>query len=120
MDGQSVMICANCGTRGFPKTYSRGNTYIKVMTWPLSTLGNYKGCPRCAAPNMLPLDSPRGLELARTYPEPVAGPVTLEAGDEIYYSEGWYVRTAKGSVLGPFWSKEKAERADRASVPGQN
>src|SRR6266542_5990046 len=104
------MICTNCGLRGTPRNYTRGNTYIKVMTWPLSTFARYQGCPRCGAENMVPVDSPRGQELARTADtfeaEHLKG-TTLKPGDEVYYSEGWYVRPLEGSLLGPFETKEE-------------
>lgn len=113
---QPQMICANCGLRGIPKSYTRGNTYIKVMTWPLSTFARYEGCPRCRAANMVPLNSPRGEELTRVAEafeaaHPRTG--TLKPGDEVYYSEGWFVRPDDGSPLGPFLTREEAETAER-------
>jgi hypothetical protein len=91
------MICTNCGLRGTPKTYTRGNTYIKVMTWPLSTFARYQGCPRCGAENMVPIDSPRGQELARVS-DAFHAEHSKQPG-EIYYSEGgmpadvgWFIK----------------------------
>ncbi len=110
------MICTNCYLRGTPKTYTRGNAYIKVMTWPLSTFARYQGCPRCGAENMVPINSPRGQELAQVADafeaEHFKSP-TVQPGDEIYYSEGWFIRPLNGPALGPFPTREEAERAER-------
>jgi hypothetical protein len=38
---------------------------------------------------------------------------TVRPGDEIYYSEGWFIRPASGSPIGPFPTKEEAETAER-------
>lgn len=123
------MICTNCYLRGTPKNYTRGNAYIKVMTWPLSTFARYQGCPGCGAENMVPISSPRGQELVRIadafkVEHPDKSP-TLKPGDEIYYSEGgraedvgWFIELSDdGSLLGPFATKEDAERAERGAPP---
>jgi hypothetical protein len=41
--------------------------------------------------------------------------VTLQPTDELYYSEGWWIRPLNGPVLGPFSTREDAEFADRAN-----
>lgn len=67
-------VCVNCGSRGFPKTKTKGSFFIELIlwlcflipgliysVWRLTT--RYKACPKCGAPNMVPFDSPRGREI---------------------------------------------------------
>jgi hypothetical protein len=69
------MYCVNCGTRGRPKTITKGSIIIEVFLWLMFLLpgliysiwrhaSRYKGCPKCKAPNMIPLDSPKAQQMA--------------------------------------------------------
>jgi ribosomal protein S27E len=63
--------CKNCGYTGKPKRYVPGSVVLEVLLWLFLILPGviysglrrtraYNGCPRCQAPNMVPLDSPVG------------------------------------------------------------
>ena len=67
------MICPSCGTRGEPKTITKGSTFIELILWlclfvpgliysiwRLTT--RQKGCPACGA-GMIPVSSPVGKKL---------------------------------------------------------
>jgi len=67
-------ICPNCGFKGREKTYTKGNIGLEMVLWLFFLLpgliysiwrlsSRYRGCPKCGAPNMLPLDSPLGQKL---------------------------------------------------------
>ncbi len=66
------MWCPNCGATGAPVTVARGSIGWEIVLWLLFLLPGvlysvwrlttrYRACPICAAPNMVPLDSPRAL-----------------------------------------------------------
>jgi predicted RNA-binding Zn-ribbon protein involved in translation (DUF1610 family) len=65
-----MLFCPNCGATGTPTTRTKGSFFIEVILWlcffvpgliysiwRLTT--REKVCPRCGAPNMIPLDSPK-------------------------------------------------------------
>ncbi len=67
---RAPMYCANCGTVGAPKRSTKGYFVLEVVLWLFFLLPGliYSVwrlstktwvCPSCAAPNMVPLDSPR-------------------------------------------------------------
>jgi len=67
-------ICPNCGFKGREKIYTKGNIGLEMVLWLFFLLpgliysiwrlsSRYRGCPKCGAPNMLPLDSPLGQKL---------------------------------------------------------
>ena len=69
-----AMVCPSCGTRGEPKTITRGSTLIELILWlclivpgliysiwRLTT--RQKGCPACGAAGMIPVTSPMGKKL---------------------------------------------------------
>jgi hypothetical protein len=73
-----MMICANCGNVGKPKTKAKGSILIEVVLWlcflvpgllyslwRLTTKSAV--CGSCGAPNMVPSDSPRGKKLAQEF-----------------------------------------------------
>lgn len=64
-------VCPNCGYRGRPKKMVKGSIVIELILWLLILIPGiiysiwrhttkYWVCPKCGAPNMVPLDSPRG------------------------------------------------------------
>ena len=66
--------CANCGSVGFPKTYTKGSFGLELLLWLCFLIpgvfysvwrlsSRYRGCPICGAPNMIPASSPRAKEL---------------------------------------------------------
>lgn len=68
-------ICSNCGYLGRSKSFTKGSILLELVLWLCLILpgfiyslwrlsSRYKACPMCKAPNMLPLNSPRGRELA--------------------------------------------------------
>lgn len=61
--------CGNCGIVAKPKKVTKGSFWIEVFLWLALILpgvlyslwrltSRYEACPKCGAPNMLPLDSP--------------------------------------------------------------
>jgi len=70
-----ALICPNCGTTGLPKTFTKGSILMELCLWLLFLIpgliyslwrisSRYKGCRQCGATNLVPLDSPRGKQLA--------------------------------------------------------
>lgn len=118
------MICGTCGLLGEPTKRRQGGKALALglLVSPLFLAGVkwYMGCPACGAPNMVSLNSPRGQELlpaARANAERLKASRTLQPGDEIYYSEGWWIQPLIGPLLGPFATREEAERAERSEAP---
>lgn len=75
ISNRGAMICASCGTRGEPKTITRGSILIEFILWcffivpgliysiwRLSSRG--KGCPSCGNTGMIPVNSPIGKKIA--------------------------------------------------------
>jgi hypothetical protein len=74
----NLMICANCGCSGKPKKITKGSFWIELILW-LSFFvpgliysiwrctTRYWACPKCKAPNMVPLDTPRGQQLLKEH-----------------------------------------------------
>lgn len=80
-----MKICKNCGYIGDEKTIVKGSVGIEIILWVLGllTLGIFilfalpyslwrvfskeKACPKCSAPNMIPLDTPAGKKLAQEF-----------------------------------------------------
>ena len=69
----SEMYCQNCGSVGKPKRTTKGSLLIEIILWLMMILPGVlytvwrlttrtKACPKCKAPNMIPVDSPRALE----------------------------------------------------------
>jgi hypothetical protein len=72
------MICANCGCSGKPKKITKGSFFIELILWLFFFVPGliysiwrcttrYWACPKCKAPNMVPLDTPRGQKLLEEY-----------------------------------------------------
>lgn len=64
------MLCTNCLTEGRPKNYIKGNVVLELLLWTLFLVPGliytvwrlstrYKGCPKCGAADMIPINSPR-------------------------------------------------------------
>lgn len=72
------LICANCGYQGSPATVTKGSFLIEVILWLCFLIpgliysiwrltSRYDACPKCEAPNMIPLNSPRGKKLQEEF-----------------------------------------------------
>ena len=68
-------ICSNCGHQGKPKRVTKGSFVIEVFLWLLLIVPGliysiwrlttrHEACPKCGTPNMIPIDTPRGRQLA--------------------------------------------------------
>lgn len=68
------MICQNCGTRGEPKTITKGSIAIEIIlwlclivpgliysVWRLTT--RQPGCPACGQTTMIGINTPKGRQL---------------------------------------------------------
>jgi hypothetical protein len=75
------MICEHCGTRGTAKTRTRGSTAIELVLWLCLILPGLvysiwrlttreRVCPSCGAPGLIPIDTPRGKQLAGQFSAP--------------------------------------------------
>ena len=65
----SAKVCTNCGYVGNPISITRGEFAIDVLLWLFSLVpgiiysvwrltSRYAACPKCKAPNMIPVGSP--------------------------------------------------------------
>lgn len=74
-------ICPNCGAIGSPKTQVRGSFLVEIVLWICILLPGLiysiwristkqKVCRTCGAPNLVPLDSPRGVALQKEFCAP--------------------------------------------------
>lgn len=61
--------CTHCGTIGNPRQYTRGSFLVEMVLWLMLIVPGlvytfwrlttrYRGCPQCATPGMIPVDSP--------------------------------------------------------------
>lgn len=73
-------ICTECGHRGYARRRTRGSILIEIILWLCFLLPGLiysvwrlttreAVCARCAKPATIPLDTPRGQQLARQYPQ---------------------------------------------------
>jgi hypothetical protein len=71
-------ICPNCGFEGRPKRVIKGSIFVELILWIFLIIpgviysiwrlsSRYDACPKCAAPHMIPLDSPRGKKLIKEF-----------------------------------------------------
>jgi hypothetical protein len=71
-----TMICPACGTRGEPRTITRGSLLIEIVLWLcfvvpglIYTLWRLttrqQGCPSCEQSGMIPVDSPVGKRMLK-------------------------------------------------------
>lgn len=71
------MVCQNCGTRGEPKTITKGSIAIEIIlwlclivpgliysVWRLTT--RQPGCPACGQTSMIGINTPKGRQLIET------------------------------------------------------
>lgn len=69
-------LCVNCGYKGKPKTKTKGSMVIEIILWICLIVpgviysvwrlaSRYSACPSCGALNMIPADSPRGIEILK-------------------------------------------------------
>lgn len=75
------MICPNCGTRGEPKTITKGNLAIELILWLCFLIpgliysiwrmtSKVQGCPSCGQPDMINVTTPNGkLLIEKFYPQ---------------------------------------------------
>lgn len=75
-----IEICSNCGYSGQAKKVTKGSTLMELVLWlcfifpgliysiwRLTT--KHMACPKCAASQFVPLDSPRGKKLQQEFGE---------------------------------------------------
>lgn len=73
-NAEGRMICPACGTRGEPKTITRGSLRIEILLWLLLIVPGViyslwrlttraEGCPACGQIGMIPVATPRGQQL---------------------------------------------------------
>lgn len=71
-------ICGNCGFVGESKSITKGSILIEAVLWLCFIIpgiiyslwrlsSRYQACPKCQAPNMIPLNSPRGKKLFQEF-----------------------------------------------------
>lgn len=71
-------ICEHCGYMGFPITVTKGSILIELILWLLFIVpgiiysiwrlsSRYSACKKCGAPNMIPIDTPRGKQLIKEF-----------------------------------------------------
>jgi len=71
-------VCSNCGYIGKQKTYTKGSFIIELFLWLMLIVPGiiyslwrlttkFKACPKCRAPNMIPIDTPRGQQLSEQF-----------------------------------------------------
>jgi len=69
------LICSNCGHLGDEKQVTKGSLGIEILLWLCFLIpgliyslwrlsSRYSACAHCKAPNLVPVDSPRGRQLA--------------------------------------------------------
>lgn len=74
MFGKNI-ACTHCGYTGKSKTLVRGNAGTEILLWFFflvpgiiysiwRSTGAYKACPLCKSADIVPIDSPRGKEIA--------------------------------------------------------
>jgi hypothetical protein len=74
---EGPMICPNCGSRGEPKTNTRGSIAIEILLWLCLLIPGliysiwrsttkYKACPSCGNVGMISVESPNGKALLKT------------------------------------------------------
>lgn len=70
-------ICTICGHIGNPKTIVKGSFFIEIVLWFFFLIPGLiytiwrlttkqKACPMCKNASMIPLNTPRGLELLKS------------------------------------------------------
>jgi len=73
-----IRICANCGTIGKVKTHTQGSFLIEVVLWLFFLLPGLiysiwrlttrkEVCAACGSPNRVPINTPRGKQLAESF-----------------------------------------------------
>lgn len=71
-------ICSNCGHLGDEKQVTKGSLGIEILLWLCFLVpgliysvwrlsSRYSACAHCEAPNLVPVDSPRGEQLVKQY-----------------------------------------------------
>jgi hypothetical protein len=108
VDPNGAMICPNCGSRGEPKTTTRGNIAIEIVLWLCfiipgliysvwRTTTKYKACPSCGSAGMIGVNTPNGRMLADKLNVNKEGSRCKNCGIEA--SEGKAVCQGCGAVL---------------------
>lgn len=77
-------LCTNCGFVGYSKRITKGSFIMEVVLWMLFLVpgifytvwrvaSRYEACPKCAAGNMIPTDSPVALKMVQEQrrPQPI-------------------------------------------------
>jgi len=64
-------VCVNCGSVTYPKMVTKGSIFIEILLWLCFLIpgliysvwrltSRHEACPKCKAPNMVPVNSPKG------------------------------------------------------------
>lgn len=75
----TIMICPSCGGRGVADTKRGGNVLIEIILWLCFIVpgliysiwranAKQKICKHCGQPGVIPINTPRGIELTAKYP----------------------------------------------------
>lgn len=78
ISGTGTMICQNCGTRGEPKTITKGSTAIELILWLCFIIPGLiysiwrlttrqAGCPSCGQAGMIGVNTPNGRLLVEKF-----------------------------------------------------
>lgn len=73
---KEMSICSKCGNKSLPVEFVKGSIFIEIILWlaflvPGLVYSIWRltskalVCPKCKAPDMIPLDSPIGKKLDR-------------------------------------------------------
>lgn len=96
-------VCSNCGYLVKPVKVVRGNLATEIILWFFflipgicysvwRTSGKEMVCPKCNSSQLVPIDSPKGEQLAKTakkYETPV----------KPFWKKGWFIVVAGVTVL---------------------
>lgn len=75
---ENLFICTSCGYLGESRTITKGNFLIEVILWLFLVVpgliytiwrltSKHSACPKCGNPSMIPVDTPKGQELLKSY-----------------------------------------------------
>lgn len=84
-------ICSNCGHLGHEKQITKGSFGIELILWLCFLIpgliyslwrlsSRHSACAHCQAPNLVPVNSPRGMQLATQF-HPTLSREQLEGTD---------------------------------------
>lgn len=73
-------LCTVCGYIGKPYKYTKGSFGVELLLWIFFLIpgliysiwrlsSRYEACPKCDAPNMIPMDSPVAKKILKDMPQ---------------------------------------------------